>query len=109
MVQMTNVQQTLNQLAQLLHSYCLDNYDSAHLEYAHNPDGSWNSFSAWYVIAGKNVAPVQFSELKVKAEKLCKNLYQFSLSEKNSDWRKVELSISNGRAKINFDYSAQDQ
>lgn len=106
---MTNVQQTLNKLAQLLHAYRSDNYDSAHLEYAHNPDGSWNSFSAWYVIEGKNISPTQFSELKAKAENLCKILYQFSISEQNSDWRKFELTLIAGKAKVNFDYSAQDQ
>lgn len=105
---MANVQKTLNKLAQLLHLYRSDNYDSAHLEYAHNPDGSWYSFSAWYVMKGKNTAPVRFNELRAEAEELCRILYQFSLHEHNADWRKVELALVDGKAKVHFDFEPQD-
>lgn len=99
---MTQEQQILNQLAKLLHTYSMYNYDAAYLEYEHAEDGSWNSFSSWYVIDGKNVSSPRFSELKFKAELLCKQLYETMRLQNN--WCKLELSLIDGKTKVKFNY-----
>ncbi|KGQ23550.1 hypothetical protein OLL86_08390 [Gallibacterium anatis] len=101
---MEQQQQLLNQIAQLLHSHCDKNYDEANLKYEFLPDGSWQSFSAWFTKDGKNHIPYDFSELKEKAEKLCETLY-LSMKEEN-DWRKITFKIDKERkAIVNYSYN----
>lgn len=98
---MTDQQQILNELAQLLHSHRPNNgYQSAHIEYEHATDGSWYSFSGWFVIDGKIIAPVEFSSLKEKAETLCNALYQAMKAENN--WLSFQFELANSKVKVQF-------
>lgn len=95
-------QQILNQLAQLLHSYRIEDYESAHLEYSCIPDESWDSVTSWYVVNGKNISSPQFNEFAKEAGVLCQRLYQ--VMKIKNDWRKFELSLIEGKVKVKFNY-----
>lgn len=98
---MTDQQQILNDLAQLLHTHRPNNdYQSAHIEYEHATDGSWSSFSGWFITEGKTIAPVEFSKLKEKAEILCNALHQTMKAENN--WLSFQLDLENGKVKVQF-------
>lgn len=98
---MTNQQHILNDLAQLLHSHRPNNdYQSAHIEYEHATDGSWSSFSGWFIINDKVVAPTQFVKLKEKAEALCDSLYEIMKME--NSWLSFQFVLENGKVKVQF-------
>lgn len=107
---MLKQQESLNIIAKCLHMSAPKPYDSAILTYRIlGEDEQWTSFSATYMVKGKKTPPKDIAILQEEIEPLLEKLHTEMKLEKNSDWRKIELTIDeNKKVHVHFDYSMQE-
>lgn len=107
---MLKQQESLNIIAKCLHISTPKPYDNVKLIYRiFGEDEQWTSFSVTYMVQGKKTPPKDIAMLQEEIEPLLEKLHTEMKLEKNSDWRKIELTIDeNKKVHVNFDYSIQE-
>lgn len=104
---MLKQQNFLTAIAQNLHQSAPQTYDSATLIYQFDKDDEIYSFSAWFVIDGKNTAPHNFSQLRDHLVPIIQKL-RSEMKNEGNEWYKFTLKIDQDRKVTTlFDYDEQ--